>query len=384
MPAKPPADPDIDAACVLPDYQGACLSRLVPALLSGRPRPGWLPEPAREARQVVLLVLDGLGALQLEARLPALPAMSSMARRTITSVAPTTTAAALTSISTGLSPLEHGVVGYRLRVREGEVLNTLRWATAAGDQRAALPPQVFQPVPAFSGRAVSAVTRAEFAGTGFTDAHLRGSTLVGWKVTSTLLVEVRRLLRSGQSFVYAYYDGIDKVAHEFGFGDHYDEELRSVDRLIGDIVGELPGGAVLVVTSDHGQVDVGDRMVGLDRDLLADVVLLTGEARFRWLHARPGACRAVAESASELYGDRAWVLPTAEVLGRGWLGPPGSAAQAGGAASRLGDVAIVARESVGFSDPSETGGARLVCRHGSLTPAEMLVPLLALAGPDGG
>ena len=101
------------------------------------------------------------------------------------------------------------------------------------------------------------VSKDEFGGTGFTAAHLGNSPLSGYKVLSSLPVEVGRLLREGERFVYAYYDGIDKVAHGSGLGDLYDAELRAVDRLVADLVAELPAGAVLVVTADHGQIDVG-------------------------------------------------------------------------------------------------------------------------------
>ena len=57
---------------------------------------------------------------------------------------------------------------------------------------------------------------------------------------------MRRLLAAGEPFVYAYYDGLDKVAHEHGLGEHYAEELRIVDRLVGDLIEVLPPGAVLV------------------------------------------------------------------------------------------------------------------------------------------
>ena len=62
----------------------------------------------------------------------------------IHSVLPTTTATALTSLRTGLAPGEHGVIGYRMHVH-GEVLNVLRWTTAAGDARQTIPPQKVQP-----------------------------------------------------------------------------------------------------------------------------------------------------------------------------------------------------------------------------------------------
>jgi predicted AlkP superfamily pyrophosphatase or phosphodiesterase len=367
---------------VLPDYGGACLSSVVPALFDrfSPDAPSWLPAPARGARQVVLLVLDGLGWEQLQADAIHVPTVAAGQGGPITSVVPTTTATALTSITTGRPPADHGVVGYRVRVdgddgHGDEVMNVLRWRPPPGDMRRRRPAGTFQTVPPFRGLAVPAVTRSEFASTGFTAAHLAGARLVGWSVPSTLVVEVRRLLGEGEPFVYAYYDGLDKVAHERGLGEYYAQELRTVDRLVGDLVEALPAGAALVVTSDHGQVEVGTSARLPGPDLLAGVELLSGEGRFRWLHARPGATADVAAAGEEAHGDEAWVRTREQIVDEGWFGGPITKE----VAHRLGDVALVARAPVAFLDPADTGETRLLARHGSLTTAEMYVPLVAWA-----
>jgi hypothetical protein len=365
-------------ALTVPDYGGACIDGVVPALLhraDGNP-PRWLPSAAAGADQVVLLVLDGLGWEQLQERASLAPALQAMAGGPITSVAPTTTATALASLTTGRPPAAHGVVGYRVHVGEGQVMNVLRWATPTGDARLSVPPDDFQPVPPFEGRPVPAVVRAEFLRTGFTAAVLRGTRLHGWRVTSTLVVEIGRLLAAGESFVYGYYDGIDRVAHDFGLGEHYDAELQSTDDLVAQIAARLPTGATLVVTADHGQVEVGGRVVDLDADLLAETVLLSGEGRFRWLHARSGRAEWLLEEAEQRYGHLAWVRSRQQLEAAGFFGGPLTPP----AAARLGDVALVPFEPVAFRDPGDTGESRLVSRHGSLTPAEVLVPLVALAG----
>jgi predicted AlkP superfamily pyrophosphatase or phosphodiesterase len=367
---------------VLPDYGGGCLSSLVPALLARSKAPAeWLPASVADARQVVLLVLDGIGWQLLEAKAGHAPTLRAGQGGAITSVAPTTTATALTSIATGQPPARHGIVGYRMLLDDhvrpgfdhrGEVVNVLRWRSEHGDLRRRLPASDFQALAAFGGAPVPAVTRADFGSTGFTAAHLGAARIVGWHVPSSLVVEVRRLLRHGEPFVYAYYDGLDKVAHQHGLGEHYDEELRGVDRLVGDLAGELPSHAALVVTSDHGQVEVGDAVRLPGPELLRDVTLLTGEGRFRWLHARPGAADDVLATARALYGHEAWVSSREQIIEDGWFGGPLSPA----VAARLGDVALAARDPVAFLDPADTGETRLIARHGSLTAAEMLVPLL--------
>lgn len=360
---------------VLPAYGEGCIDAVVPAILERdrRGAPAWAPEELA-SEQVVLLVLDGLGWEQLRERSHLAPTLTGMAGGPITSVAPTTTATALTSISTGLPPAAHGVVGYRVRVADDQVMNVLRWRTPAGDARRAVPPEIFQPTPAFGGRPVPAVTRAEFASTGFTAAHLAGARLRGWRVPSTMAVEVAELLAGGEPFVYAYYDGLDKVAHEWGLGRQFEAELVAVDRLVGDLADVLTPGAVLLVTSDHGQVMVGDSVISVEAGLLENVVLMSGEGRFRWLHVRPGATEGVQEKLAAAYGEVAWVLTRQEMVDLGWFGGELTPE----VEERLGDVALVAREPVAFLDPADTGEVSLVARHGSLTAAETWVPLLAL------
>ncbi|MCX7619743.1 MAG: alkaline phosphatase family protein [Acidimicrobiales bacterium] len=365
-----------DGEPVLPAYGGACVTNVVRALLEPTdPVPAWLPEPAAEAEQVVLLVLDGLGWEQLQQRRDVAPTLASLAGGPITTVVPSTTSTALTSIATGLTPGEHGVVGYRMAV-DGDILNVLRWSVDGRDARETIPPEKIQSQLPFLGHRPAVVTKADFKSSGFTEAHLESVRFSGYRVPSTMIVEVRRLLAENEPFVYAYYDGVDKVAHEYGLGDHYDEELRFVDRLVADLLGVLPAGAALVITSDHGQVDVGESVVRLDPEVLANTALQSGEGRFRWLHARPGRAAELLAAAQERHGEEAWVLPVEQLIQEGWLGPRVLEP----ARSRLGDVAIVARKPVAFFDPDDTGPYVLIGRHGSVTRAEMLVPLLAGQG----
>jgi len=138
-------------------------------------------------------------------------------------------------------------------------------------------------------------------------------------------------------------------------------------------VSGLPAGCALAVTSDHGQVETSPP-VTIDPGLLEAVTGLSGEGRFRWLHVRPGQTEQVAAVSRELYGEVAWVRTVEEIDRAGWFGGPLS----DGFRRRVGEVALVARGPVSFADPADPGDTRLVARHGSLTSAEALVPLLAV------
>jgi hypothetical protein len=358
---------------LLPDYGDAWNGGIVPGVLGGSP-PGWFPRELADAESVVLLVLDGVGCHALEDHLERVPAMGAMAGRAITTVAPSTTSCGLTSIVTGLTPAEHGIVGYRMRVG-GEVLNILQWRTSSGERGP--DPSTVQPHAGFLGMSVPIVTRSDFGGSGFTGAHLRTGTLTGWSTTATLVERCRRHVADGERFVYAYYDGVDKVAHEFGLHDGYfAAELAACDRLVDDLLSALPSSCALVVTADHGHVHVGAEGM---RDLKAvegHVAAWAGEGRFRSMFARPGSARRLREVAQEAYGHEAWVLSRDEVWDAGWLGPSPSPTVQG----RLGDVVIAAHAPVAYIAPDQPWEALLVGCHGSLTPDEMRVPFLVARG----
>ncbi|MGZ4189010.1 MAG: alkaline phosphatase family protein [Actinomycetota bacterium] len=358
---------------IRPAYEGACVSRIVPAVLGEADR-SWLPRTARDARSVLLLLIDGLGWKIIERNRDRLPVISSLEGGSITTVVPSTTPSVLTSISTSLTPAEHGVVGFRMKIGGG-ILNTLAWAMENGDEPP--DPQSVQPHPAFGGRQISVITKSEFRGGGFTRAHLGGARFDGYAVVSMLVERARRLIGKGEELVYAYYAGIDLIAHLRGLDDgFFAAELAFVDRLVGDFLDALPRDAAVLVTADHGQVPLSrDSWFSLE-ELSDDVDCYSGDARLRFVHTREGAGEAVAAAAEELFGESAWVFTRERFLDEGWLGPAPKPEVVG----RVGDVVLAARAPVAFIDPALPQEVRLRTGHGSMTEEEMLVPLLAGRG----
>ena len=269
--------------------------------------PHWMPDAVRAADAAVLFVLDGLGWDQLIARPALAPTLMSMQGRSIQTVAPTTTATALSSITTGLTPGEHGLIGYRM-VLGGEVMNVLRWAVGTQHVRRSQPPSSVQPFQPFLGQQVPVVAQGELQESGFSEAHLRGSNPVGWRSPSSIAVEAASQVRAGERFVYCYYNGVDKIAHERGFGDFYDAELRFADALVADLIDTVPAGTAVLVTADHGQVHVGDRVVHPSSELLGRVTMQSGEGRFRWLHCAAPDIAGLIDVAESEVGEIAWVV----------------------------------------------------------------------------
>jgi len=360
-----------DGQMAKPDYQGACVSNIVPALLEHRMLgEGWIPDRVLDAEQVVLLVVDGLGWNQLVARQALAPVLAASQGQAITTVAPTTTAAALTSITTGAPPGDHGLVGYRIRTG-GETLNALRWATENGDARERIIPSELQVLAPFGNRNPVVITKGEFARSGFTMAHLAGTQFRGYSTISTFVHEISTAAAAGERFVYAYYDGLDRVGHERGHDAAFDAEYAFVDRLVGEIRNELAPDVALVVTADHGQVHTGDNLVPIDPSVMRHTRVISGEVRFAWLHATSGADGLLLDAARSAHDEHAWVLSVDEVVAQGLLGARIQPAARG----RLGDVALIAKSTLALVDPAAPASI-LVGRHGSLTTDELYVPLL--------
>ncbi len=357
---------------VRPDYDGASIAGVVPALLGARPAP-WLPGCVTGARAVVLLVLDGFGWRAIEAARERLPELGTLEGGPITTVVPSTTAAALTSIATGLTPARHGMIGYRMLVG-GQVLDVLRWRVPEG--KAPEPGSVTLVDRAFCGRDVPTVVRAEFNRSGFTESHMRGVRFVGWRTTATLVTHVARLIDAGEPFVYAYYDGVDKVAHEYGIVDgFFPAETMAADRLVGDLLDALPDDVTLVITADHGQVQF-ERWVTME-PVAPYVRAYAGDARLRYVYARGGREGDLLKAATDAFGEVAWVFGRDQLVDEGWLGPE---PPPGDVVTRIGDVTLAAKGNVAFADPTHPRETRLRAGHGSLSPDEMLVPLLAGRG----
>jgi len=358
---------------VRPALDGASVAGIVPALLGARDD-SWLPEPARAAEAVVLLVLDGLGWNACCEHAVEMPELTAMAGGPITTVVPATTAAALTSIATGLAPAQHGILGYRMLVGN-DVLNVLRWSVPNN----ARPPDPFdvQRHTAFLGRPVPVVTKTEFRMSGFTQAHLRGGRFVGWHTSAGLVEHCVREVEAGERLVYAYYPGVDSIAHEFGLhASVYRRELAAADALVGALLDELPERAALLVTADHGQVHLEPESWIAIPDLAAHTTAMAGDGRFRYLHARKGEARELLAAARDQLGAQAWVWSRAEVLDEGLLGEGAT----GSIPGRIGDVVLAARDAVAFVDPAMPKESQLRSGHGSLVADEMLVPLVAAPG----
>ncbi len=378
-------------APVVPRYGSASLADILPSALAALGVPG-APDPLRlrpaldGVRRIGVLLLDGLGYQLLPAAARVSPVLADvLAGRLgqlteLTCGFPSTTPTSLVSLGTGTAPGAHGILGFTLNIPgTAEVLTHILWR----DQPA---PARWQPVPteftvaAAAGVHGSAVLDSRFINSGLTTAAYGGARMVaGSGVDEVAAGMLRELAGPAPNLVYGYHGQVDSDGHVYGLGSsQWQDAVRDVDRLLNLLLDGLPADAALLVTADHGQLDIpAERRFDLDADprLAAGIRVVAGEPRVRYLHTLPGAVDDVLAAWRGVLGPAAWVVPRAEAVAGGWFGPVPEAHL-----QRIGDVVAVCNDdwAVLATAHEPPTVPKLIAFHGSWTAAEMTIPLMLL------
>lgn len=368
-------------------YGEASLSDVLPSVLSSLGVSGGNPLGLTPCTSTVVLLVDGLGWNLLQSHLDDAPFLAGLAGGSLTAGFPTTTSASIASLGTGLPSGQHGLTGYTSRVAElTEPINWLRWqgAYSGTDALKTVPPELAQPTPtaferaAAAGVAVSVVASAGFRDSGLTRAVLRGGRYVPVHTaadTATRVAEAAR--QSGPNLSYCYNSELDLIGHGHGCGsDAWRVQLSLIDRAVELLAARLPEHTRLLVTADHGMVDVpGAAKIDYDQEpVLSDrVALIAGEARVRYLHVAAEHLESVRQNWIDRLGPGYAVWRRDEAIEAGWFGPVVTPA----ARERIGDLIVLAlADGAVVRSRAEQRLSRMTGQHGGLTDDELMVPLL--------
>jgi hypothetical protein len=331
----------------------------------------------------ILFLIDGFGADVLETFADAMPNITQLKRHAIVNTAfPSTTATSLATLTTGTLPGVHGMLGYTVQVPRsgGRILNALKW-----DER--VDPMIWQPVPTLFERAmaeginVSHVAAKRYENSGFTRAVFRGAEYRGANIVPDLITQTKEALRKTPSFVYLYMNDLDVAGHSDGVGsEKWLAALSMIDLMLAHLIKEMPHGTRIWLTSDHGMINVGEKIViGVDNPLLENIVTIGGEPRARHLylspdHDSPAARSDVASVWQEFLGNRAEVFTREQAVEHNLFGELVSA----DALDRMGEVIAVAQDTVVLIDPTRVDKeSSMVGHHGADSNTETKVGLLS-------
>ena len=369
---------------VAPAYLDRSLGDVLPAVASALGVDAGLPSTGLsfpDAPAYVVFLIDGLGFELLRDNADHAPYLASLldGSAPATVGVPSTTATSLTSFGTALTPGTHGVVGFTSRIPgTDELLNALMWSSKVDPVEWQPHETAFARLSA-AGVHTTVVNKREFASSGLTLAGSRGAAYVGADKLGERTVAVVAASGRSPSLTYMYDGDLDWTGHRWGVdSEQWRQQLYMIDGAAEHLRETLPSSVRILVVADHGMVD-SPAAARIDVDdhpeLREGVVLVGGEARFRHIYCRAGAAEdAVARWRETIaqYGDCAEVLTRDEALARGWFGELSPNVR-----PRLGDVIVACRGDASILSTADFPyEAKLIGMHGSLTSAEMLIPIL--------
>lgn len=344
------------------------------------------------SERVCVVLADGLGRNLLKQKSSHTPFLRSVLAdgqrnvpQWIDSAFPSTTAASLASLGTGLPAGQHGMVGYDvLDPAQDKVVNLL------GNWDSQVDPAEWQPHATVFERVASeldvvTVSLPQFGNSPMTRAALRGSRFVGGTTLHARTAAAAEALSGGgRSLMYFYVNELDKAGHRYGCqSDRWEHQLEELDSTVKRLSATLPAGTTILLTGDHGMLDVPESQrldYSADESLVAGVRHTAGEPRMVHLYLEPDATDAhrdaLLDAWRQRFGERIWAFTRNQAVDAGLFG-----AVRPEVAPRIGDVMIAARDTLALYDTRRVRPASLevVGQHGSLTKAEREVPLLCFA-----
>lgn len=400
----------LPAEYYLPDYAGGSIANIpaTVAKLLGVPFTGLAPlpealwQPLGDVKRVVLLTLDGFGWNLFQTHQERLTAVSAKATITgqLTSIFPSTTVAALSSLWTGSAPAQHGLVGLRLFFPEYAVsagmldFSPLFYKAQDALIEAGLDPATFLQHPGVAEQlATAGIPTFAFKGYEIVDSvlsqmHGRGVTESFGVVTfAEMLVQMRELLhqRAGEKlFVNAYWPTIDTLSHYHTWqGTAVSAEVQALfQQLQTEFFAGLTEAArqdtAFFIVADHGQAltPLSQQIFLSDHPQLEQMLFMraTGEPRVLYLYTKHGCQQAVIDYFNTHLAEAVTAVSTQQALQAGLFGPEPFAANV---AERLGDVVAIMRGGYTLFNEAERAKAhKMIGRHGGMSQAEMQVPWL--------
>ncbi|EXI68390.1 MAG: Type I phosphodiesterase / nucleotide pyrophosphatase [Candidatus Accumulibacter adjunctus] len=381
---------------LLPDYAGGGLVNLMQSIATacGSSERRYPPLAAfgagalAGARNILLLLVDGLG-LRMLSRHPGSPQLQRHLVGSMTSVFPSTTASAITTVMSGLAPAQHGLSGWHMYLDEIDQTLAILPLTPRQEAPRLLPEQL--PARLFSHASLFEALRREcwvvaprsIAGSPFNAWHSRGARVAAYATLPEMYSCLAQLLLESVSprYVYAYYPELDSLSHHYGSDSRQAQRaLADLDAGFGGLLRVLRGSnSWLLVTADHGFIDSpARRVISLDDHPGLAALLqrpLCGERRVAYCYVAESD-RPAFEAYVRRHLSRAVHLYASEhLVAAGWFGPPPWHPRL---LSRIGDYTLLMKDNWTIKDwlPGERHFSMLGV-HGGISASEMRIPLIA-------
>ncbi len=214
--------------------------------------------------KIVIVLCDGMGEYLLKRHLPETSFLRTHDRAAVSAVYPSTTTAATTSIWTGLSPLEHGWLGWSLYfkscARQLDVFSGME--SHLGDRfPGGSPAPKLMPLPPALGSPEGAKTHMIFPFVSYaTNGCCQTHTIREFGDMLTCALSLCR--EEGPKLICMYTGEPDHTMHLAGVNaPETKAHFERIDRELSLFASRLPDDALLIATADHGLVDAVEPVI---------------------------------------------------------------------------------------------------------------------------
>lgn len=323
----------------------------------------------------------------------------------LTSLFPSTTAAAITTLAINQLPQEHGLFEWFVYFKEiDQVIATLPFSLPGEKTPDSLLKKGVDPGFLYQGKTIYQIlinkgvvaylfNSSEYAKSSYSQIIGRGGFSVPFQSSADLAVKLSEKLAKTDrpAYFYVYWDYLDTASHHFGPGSpEFLAELAKLSAFFHDFLKKMKGATVdktlLILTADHGQIAIEPGRTiflnglteleeSLEKGLSGQPILPCGSLRDVFLHVKPEKLAATKEFLSQKLTGRAQVLTTEEALDQGLfgLGKPSQKFR-----ERAGNLLILPNrgETVWYKYPGvEHSFLKFLGLHGGLSEEERLIPL---------
>lgn len=381
---------------VLPDYENSIVNLMSSIAKSYGVRLKYKPleildlRKLKGAKNVVLLVIDGLGVEFVKKNSGKGSVFVRNRIGEITSVFPSTTMSAITTFLTGSAPQEHGLAGWFMNLKElGGVGVVLKWEMRNKSKIKIEVNKFFKQKPFLEKIRVNSycVAPKEIIRGEFNKRFTKRAKKLGYNSLKGMFYQLGKVIRKrGRKFVYAYWPGLDGLGHEHGMESrkvkkHFKEIERELEKFVRRMKGR---NMVLLVTGDHGLIDVGkEKRINLNKhkefmDCLSCAVC--GEARVGFCYVRPGKVKEFESYVKRKLGKYCEMFKSEELVRKGYFGKvPGKEHEK--LKERIGDYTLIAKENYALKDFLLGEKVKFnKASHGGVSKEEMGVPLVVVEG----
>jgi predicted AlkP superfamily pyrophosphatase or phosphodiesterase len=401
-----------DENFLYPNYKQKCISNIPGTILDlfGVKNNRKLPSnnwAAEWTNKVVFIVLDGFGYNQFLRLYREHKFLTNLAKKgevfPLTSIFPSQTTNALTTLNTGLTPQEHGLFEYYIYLKEIDmIVNTLRFEPIGSKHRNELIENGFNPAKMFKKKTIYKALRksgiktftyifTSYAYSPYSQLLYNESTIIPSLKSSDLIVNLRKNLEKEDepAYFFVHLSNLDTIAHEYGPSSYeYNAELSMISyllqkELVEKIDQKTAKETLVLIAADHGGVNIvpekttylnwfPDIVENLQYSKKGQRILLTGSPRDVFLHIREEKLMETKNLLKQKIGPKAKIIETGEAIRDGLfgLGDVGNEF-----IDRAGNLLILPyrNETVWF-EHSKNRRVVLHGHHGGLNEEEMLVP----------